>query len=361
MMTEQKTTSHRAQQRLEAANGTYKELYKLIAELRAKTKKDWPDYVFVPHDQILYALAGGYEAFIQMLKVMNQNHKLHESSVLKNLAGIIFAKWRVTQGIYRFDPTLYAELIHTKNTGELPVDVLVRLPEWCVYIETPGLTIPTKSGSFDPIHGVWATIDVRLGNNTTLSIMPDVGSFKEIPPATDLDITSGTIEQGIITTINTWKEKKYNEKELQDHVTETTNWVNPIINLLLYLCSGADYAGSPPRNPTPVKTKRGLRFFPPTKPTTWEVGVRMGAALRAAYAAQGELEQDGATRTLRPHIRRAHWHGFRSGPMLDAQGEPIQKENRRFDLRWLPPIPVNIGEGEELPAVIKPVQGGVFH
>jgi hypothetical protein len=334
----------------------YKETYKIVADLR--TEKNWPDHVFVPYFRVLYALAGGYEAYKREVEATRHDYELQWAATQKCNAGIMLAKWRVTQGIYRFDETLYAELIHTKNTGELPTDVLVRLPEWCVYIETPGgLMIPTNSGAFEPAHGVWASIDLDVHNKPMLSIMADVNDPTEIPPTQQLNISEGTIEQGILCTINSWKGRGFDEKTRQRIVEETTNWVNPAINLLLYLCSGADYAGAPPHNPTPVKTKHGLRFFPPDKPTTWEVGVRMGAALRAAYAAQDEAEQDGATRALRPHIRRAHWHGFRSGPMLDAQGEAIPKENRQFDLRWLPPIPVNIVEGDELPAVIRPVKG----
>ena len=80
--------------------------------------------------------------------------------------------------------------------------------------------------------------------------------------------------------------------------------------------------------------------------TTWDVGVRLGAALRRAYQAA----QTGGTDTHagpRAHIRRAHWHGFWSGP---REGE------RRFDLRWLPPIPVNVEDVGELPFTVRPVR-----
>jgi hypothetical protein len=43
----------------------------------------------------------------------------------------------------------------------------------------------------------------------------------------------------------------------------------------------------------------------------------------------------------------AHWQGFCRGP---RDGE------RQFELRWLPPIAVNVSEAGELSAVIRPVQ-----
>jgi hypothetical protein len=49
------------------------------------------------------------------------------------------AAWRVTKGIYRFDPDVYQEIIDTPVTGDIPHEILFELPEWCVYIETPGM------------------------------------------------------------------------------------------------------------------------------------------------------------------------------------------------------------------------------
>ena len=58
---------------------------------------------------------------------------------------------------------------------------------------------------------------------------------------------------------------------------------------------------------------------------------------------------------LRPHIRRAHWHGFRTGAMKRADGTDIPTHQRQLNLRWLPPIPVNVQDVSELPAVIRKV------
>lgn len=51
----------------------------------------------------------------------------------------LLAGWRHTKGIYRFDPDVYQELINTPLDRALPSERLLRLPEWCVAIETPGL------------------------------------------------------------------------------------------------------------------------------------------------------------------------------------------------------------------------------
>jgi len=51
----------------------------------------------------------------------------------------------------------------------------------------------------------------------------------------------------------------------------------------------------------------------------------------------------------RPHIRRAHWHGFWIGPKL-------RPTERRMDVRWMPPLPVGVNRLGDLVPVIRPVK-----
>jgi hypothetical protein len=91
--------------------------------------------------------------------------------------------------------------------------------------------------------------------------------------------------------------------------------------------------------------KGGLRLFPADKPTTWDIGMRIGAALRAATQ-RAESEPAGGTHASpRPHIRRAHWHSYRVGP---GRAETI--------LRWLAPIAVNVDDPGGLAATVRPVK-----
>jgi hypothetical protein len=69
-----------------------------------------------------------------------------------------------------------------------------------------------------------------------------------------------------------------------------------------------------------------MRLFEADKPTVWTVGEETGAQIKKA--------RETATRktgySVRPHMRRAHWHGFWSGPLT--------AEKRDFAVKWLPPI-----------------------
>ncbi len=62
-------------------------------------------------------------------------------SNVKYVAAIsALAPWRLTQGVYRFDPDLRAALLDT-GTEDVPSDMFYRLPEWSVYLELDGYRI----------------------------------------------------------------------------------------------------------------------------------------------------------------------------------------------------------------------------
>jgi hypothetical protein len=261
------------------------------------------------------------------------------------------ACWRMTQGIYRIDPAVYAALIETPLTGDIPADVLLRLPEWCVYVETPGLQVIKRDGSgMADLVGVFARIDVENNGQRNLVLTLDM------PEACGLEAQSipliGQIDAALENAMGIWQAVD------QQIIAAIKGYAVPIINLLLYVCSSVndiDGKRGQPGNPAPTKTRRGgWRLFAADGPRTWDVGVRMGAALRAAYQA-AETESVGPALRYGPrgHVRRAHWHGFRSGPRKRDDGSDIPAELRRFDLRWLPPIPVNLPDIAELPATIR--------
>jgi hypothetical protein len=130
--------------------------------------------------------------------------------------------------------------------------------------------------------------------------------------------------------------------------------ISPLISLVLYLCSqGAEIkeTGSGKRLPTrpkPQKTKRGMRIFAPDHPSRWEVGYRLGAALRQALSQHEPAEQISTHASPRPHIRRAHWHSF-------WIGKKDQPDARTVTLKWLPPIPVNVLGIEDLTTTVRDV------
>jgi len=67
--------------------------------------------------------------------------------------------------------------------------------------------------------------------------------------------------------------------------------------------------------------------------TVTEVGFRIGSSLRE-YG-RSVSRGDGSGATVRPHVRRAHWHRFWTGPMGG---------DRKLVTKWLHPCLVGVGE-----------------
>ena len=262
--------------------------------------------------------------------------------------------WRVTQGIYRFEPTLFDALCDTPVVGELPREVLFRMPEWCVYIMTPGLQV-----GLAPVHGAFVYLDWDMktqcpGLHIVLNLPSDVFSRFYIP------LIFMTLERAL-SDLGA-KSMRYTSQEVvaafagfgpgayQDCLTV----IQKITALLLYICTqNAELSSGPqrPQNPTPTRTRKGFRTFPAERATTWDVGTRLGSALRTAYARADEEAANSSDETRaspRAHIRRAHYHHFWTGPLGSS--------DRRLTLKWLPPIAVNLERLENLASTIRPVE-----
>lgn len=50
-------------------------------------------------------------------------------------SAITVIPWRYSRSVYRFDADVYRELVATPFSGEIPEEVLLRLPEWSIFVE----------------------------------------------------------------------------------------------------------------------------------------------------------------------------------------------------------------------------------
>src|SRR4051812_19272818 len=121
----------------------YPDAWKQVDEFRANRQGlgNWPDWCFLP-------LAGAF-AIVSRGRTVPPGASVQHVGILGALAA-----WRVTQGIYRFDPTVLDALWETPVTGDIPTEVLFHLPEWCVYIPTPD-----RRWHGAELHGVFAHLE----------------------------------------------------------------------------------------------------------------------------------------------------------------------------------------------------------
>lgn len=125
----------RPRDHVSALGKRYPEAWKSLDAFRVrKDLPTWPDWCFLP-----------MAAYFNIIDASQANDLA--------LFGALYP-WRTTQGVYRFDPDIYAAVCDTPLAGNLPMDVFYCLPEWCIYIETPG--IQTAAGK---LHGAFVHLE----------------------------------------------------------------------------------------------------------------------------------------------------------------------------------------------------------
>lgn len=291
-----------------------------------KEAEEWPDWLFMP-------FAGWMAIAEGLLGVSRKEAPGPVVTLMHKLATL--GTWRLTQDIVRFDPTVRDEICATPLTGNIPMDIFKQLPAWCIYVDAPVVHRGDDfSGFFVLLEKDTNTgqEELRFFFNAEDHLMP---AFVYLGPH--------SVEDAI---------EKPNEvmranSQLSGlpHVDQTMDkGLMYAMSLTMYLCAygfpgrtGVDKQVCARLNAK--KTRKGWRTFPPDKVTVREIGNDLGEAIRKSLDGNvSHRETTGTHASPRPHIRRAHWHGFWRGP---KNGE------RTFALQWLPPIAVAAVATEE--------------
>jgi hypothetical protein len=296
--------------------------YDQFRQIRGKDGfADWPDWCYCPLAAAYAIISGGG----------NNRVALVDAGKIGLLGA--FAAWRVTQSIYRFDPVLAAALSDTP-IDTVPVEVLYRLPEWCVYVE-----VENHSWFTAPMAGFFAHLehDAVTGRpELRLVIDLDDEFGQPMAIAVPIHLNQQTLEKQIESMLAESRRQMITEgatSRVRDLSAAggdmLADEIRPLLGMLLYLCSEQpDLGDFSPSRPEPKRTKNGWRLFPPDRPRIIMVGVEIGDELRSANLDE-QLNRE--RKGQRPHIRRAHWHTYLTGP---GRSVPL--------LKWLPPIPVNL-------------------
>jgi hypothetical protein len=310
----------------------YPKLWRHYEDMRAQRGKDlpdWPTWCYSPLAAAYAIVSGG-----------GSNSVAYENATDIGLLGAV-AAWRPTKGIYRFDPDLAKELIETPIKGEMPREVLYRLPEWCVYIETARHTTN--------MHGFFAHLEWDANDGRTeLRLLLDMeDGITPVP----LHLVPGDLEDSLraMEAEAAYQSSLRSRFVMPSMAKDLEKHVAPLLSLVLYLCSDQPDFGDvdrKPEHPKARKTNKGMKLQAAEAPTTWNVGVRIGAALRKARAnSPNNLIATESHASPRAHVRRAHWHTYWTGPK-DKEQKP--------KLKWLSPILV--GAEDELVPTVHPVK-----
>ncbi len=317
--------------------GAWREVDGLRAQ-RGRALPDWPSWCFLP-------LAGASAIVSRGQDLAPDDQSLDDIAPLSALAA-----WRTTQLVYRFDPDLLEALTDDDLPERLPSDVLRRLPTWCPYVTWP---TPLHLDDGPPLHGyyVFLEYDAHERRPELRWVLDSQSSLFSCI----LYLDQATIGEAIAAPLAVAQEGAALRGERLDVNAMTAAYRQMLALLLpttLYLCAdNADVTPGAlaPRFPAPKRTKGEIRFFPPAEVQQWDVGVRIGAALRGAHQTGNVSRSDegGAHARPRAHVRKAHWHHYWTGP---------RSGDRALILHWLPPVPVNLEPNARLPVTVRPVR-----
>ncbi len=279
----------------------------LFLNEKGKGLAEWESWCFLP-------LAAPYSIVSTSIKkTVLPPDMVRDVSIIGAMAA-----WRLSQGIYRFDPDLFEALWGTPLNHDLPIDLFFRLPEYCMYIETPGKQTMGKD-----LHGFFVHLEDDVNDrHVELRLLLD---FDDSPHPVPIHLD----QEGILKSIE--KAQKFSADSIRRASgvelffnKETAQFqaeeISPLVSLVLYICStNAELVSKDgrlkPNRAKPKKIKKGLKFFPANKPADWDVGLRTGATLRAARNFS-ESSSGASTKTGKsviPHTRKAHWHTYWTG------------------------------------------------
>lgn len=301
---------------------------------RLKYKDEWPRYAFLPT-----------RAWLVIASELKEPEFRGLVANIDDLIDIqIFGTWRYSQKVYKFDSELMVALADSEPNQEIPVDVLLRIPDYCCYIEF-GVKIYLSEDVY--INGFFTQISYDYKDKLNIidfyAVSDKIGCvYNLIVPL----IKGKTIYQSL----EYMHERAISllPEELRNDRVETIRmhkyhyeFVEILMPYILYLCSSKPDIINPKQpnyTPTPLKPmalQKPKRLLPATKPQILEVGTTIGAQLRQVRLATttNNTANSDTRKSPKAHIRRGHWHGYWTGPRTGK---------REFTLKWLHPMLVNI-------------------
>jgi hypothetical protein len=262
-------------------------------------------------------------------------------------------QWKKLRIVYRIDSDLASALAQTDHAARLPYDVFTRLPhpDPLVLFDTP-IVLDKVTG--DAVLGFFVTGRderqrvVSSHSPTTVCLGVALCTLQEGRRRLGGGFSMGsrddqTVSDLIASLTSTYEAIPKTEEIVGQRASLpplgcTHLAVPAVVSVLTYLCSDSpDVRPRPGAAPAP----RGSGGRSDKAPRVWDVGWRVGAALRAYHSHSGSGDGEGTP--VRPHVRRAHWHTYRIGPGREQSV-----------IKWISPILVGLRDAgpDVMPGVV---------
>lgn len=254
----------------------------------------------------------------------------------RSLASI--AHWRLTKGVYEFDPELN-DALDQSDVGSLPLDAVRNLPEYAPYI------VLDREYMGVHVYGAWVCRgDTGKGEDGVQVVAHGPNGWLHcivLFMDTDIDATLSRAYQNL------------NADGLSSAVMlqEGKRLVTDVLKRALYLASTEPDLTGVVRKPQFFKRiSHGASIIttdPPRAANVIGVGYRYGAAVRTWKQQERETREGGAPTgtTVAPHIRRAHYHLYWTG-----------KGRKEPRVKWIAPVLVGAKDVEAIATTVRAVK-----
>ena len=279
--------------------------------------------------------------------------------------------WNRHKIVYDIDPDLWDALAQNAPDDVVPTWLFSHLPHPDPFIAFPrAFKLPLKNGSgqYQVVEGVFvagAATDSVDGTETgryqvtTMSakcnglLLLFAGHVFEadgtphwvVPGHQDLIATritmtprdGGTLSELVETVLDRFQPEPTDPTMGGRYEEDVPKLAAATVAAVMYVC--AKNAELFPLPAPPPRAKGGAR--PKSRVKVIQVGPRLGAQLRAYARSQARGSEGTTGRSVRPHIRRGHFHTYRVGP-----------GRQEMELKYLTPFPVNFkGDAPEATVV----------
>lgn len=274
--------------------------------------------------------------------------------------------WQRNRIVYDIDPDLWTELGHTDMDTQIPEGLFAKLPHPDPFIALPTpLILPLDKNHQQRVSGFFvvgrgtgrseaqvSTHSPAAIGNTGLLIGGQVETLggkplmAKMPTGPTQDMVWNRVT--LLRRARTLRELIEEIRVRFDGVSEAGGFDGGVVTSIVACVSALTYLCSvnAELRPLPSSVNRrqikgsGKRQSKP--PKVIAVGYQVGAALRAYRRSERQAIAASSGRTMRPHVRRAHFHTYRVGA---GRTDSIVK--------WLSPIPINMTTDAKKTTVVK--------
>ena len=257
--------------------------------------------------------------------------------------------WRLSKSIYDFDVNLMDSLKDTP-IERLPTDLLKKLPEWAMYFNYKDSTFHYDNVEKEKlVQGFFVHLNyssdcpggelrfvINYGLNDTHCELTFMG----------LDLSHEYLDDAIEASHDraVLRNIKAGKSTSENNVDGLKQFLRPVINMVLYVCSEEPDLSKKPIAPSIKNVKGQRRLYPSKKPQNISVGYKIGSILINGRNTNPKNSTRNPTHGRKAaHLRRAHWHTYRVGP----------RNNFKYQLKWLQPKLINSEGSEVIPTIRK--------